>query len=85
MIIGDQSITMGIQELTALVMKHHSKIDEAYQENDNEVNVALNLKYKRNKHGECEAETTINFVQVRCKDKTVCVVDERQRSLPGME
>ena len=85
MIIGDQSIAMAIQDLNALIMKHHNKIDEAYQDNDHEVSVALTLKYKRNKHNECEMETAINFVQVRCKDRTVRVVDEQQRPLPGMD
>jgi len=83
MIIGNERMAAGCNDVVDLLQEAHKEIDEAYQNNDNDVGINLTLKYKRDKHGDVEMETNINFVQVRYKNKIKRVVDEGQRPLPG--
>lgn len=85
MIIGHQRIKEGINDLVDLVRDAHTEINQAYLDNDDDVPITMKLRYRRNKRGEVEMGTGIDFVQTRYKRNKNRIVEEDQRRLPGMD
>jgi hypothetical protein len=80
--IGFQTIQKIQDMISGHIIDYRTEIDNAYQQQDNELTIALSVKLVPGKKGGTDIDVTMNFVKDRVKVKASDNVDETQQPLP---
>ena len=82
--ISKAVINQTIDSITGLLNDNQDDIEDAYCNEEKSISIAISIKYGIAKGGQgIGIETGINFVKERVKQKTVAIVDDKQKPLFG--